>query len=271
MLKKRVIFCLLFCNGDYMLSRNFRLQKVGDLNWLRKNYVFSKISFSIDELVVLNVSRGDKDEELFKDHLKKLTEECFIPVAAGGGIRQIEQTRALLRSGADKIVLNSAIFTNPQLVHSIAGEFGQQCIVASIDVMKVKEDYKIFIENGTKEIQKPFSECLNDILKLPIGEIYLNSMDRDGTGQGYLNDLIDILPKKLSTPIIIAGGAGKYHHLTEGLKNDKVDAVATAHLFNFVGDGLEKSREGLINSNISLPVWDVEKFKTLKFSNEDSY
>ena len=94
---------------------------------------------------------------------------------------------------------------------------------------------------------------------MPIGEIYYNSIDRDGTGQGYLMEMLDILPDVISIPIIIAGGAGKYHHLSEGLKNDQVDAVATAHLFNFVGDGLIKAREGLLEEGYDLANWATNK------------
>ena len=247
-----------------MLSRNFRLQKVGDLNWLKKNYVFSRISFSIDELIVLNVTRGDKDEELFEQHVKELTGECFIPIAAGGGIRQVEQARSLLRSGADKVVLNTSILTDPVLVHIIASEFGQQCIVASVDIRKEHSEYYIYIENGERKLQISVSEYLSEIIKLPIGEIYLNSIDRDGTGQGYLIELLDFIPEGITIPLIIAGGAGKYHHLSEGLKEDRVDAVATAHLFNFVGDGLTKSRDELIKEKFDLPIWDISKMKQLK-------
>src|SRR5687768_4666363 len=110
MLKKRMIFTLLYDNGSFMLSRNFRLQKVGDLRWLQKNYNFSSIAFSIDELIVLDVTRGERNNAIFCDHLKKLTEGCFIPIAAGGGIRSVEYAKMLLRSGADKVVINTPLF-----------------------------------------------------------------------------------------------------------------------------------------------------------------
>src|SRR5262245_39867322 len=105
MLKKRLIFTLLYNRGQFMLSRNFRLQKVGDLKWLQTNYDFSRISFSIDELVVLDVTRVDRSTETFCAALKVLTEGCFVPIAAGGGVRTVEHARLLLRSGADKVVV----------------------------------------------------------------------------------------------------------------------------------------------------------------------
>src|SRR5688572_15437119 len=104
MLKKRLIFTLLHDQGHFMLSRNFRLQRVGDLRWLQTNYDFSQISFSIDELIVLDVTRSRRDPAAFCEILKAVAKGCFVPIAAGGGIRSLEHARALLRSGADKVV-----------------------------------------------------------------------------------------------------------------------------------------------------------------------
>jgi imidazole glycerol-phosphate synthase subunit HisF len=239
-----------------MLSRNFRLQKVGDLNWLQTNYVFSNISLSIDELIILDVSRENRNSETFCEQLKILSQDCFIPIAAGGGVQTLEHASRLLRSGADKIVINSSLYTENDFVNSLARQFGQQCIVASVDVKQHKQGgYHIWADNGRNCLSNPASYWLKHISKLPLGEIYLNSMDRDGTGQGYDLKLLDLLPYSLLTPIILAGGAGNSRHLAEGLSDPRVDAVATAHLFNFIGDGLFQARNKLIAAGIELPVW----------------
>ena len=263
MLKKRVIFTLLYNNGEFMLSRNFRLQKVGNLRWLQKNYNFSQIAFSIDELIILDVSRENREQDKFCEHVKSLTEECFIPIAAGGGIRDIEHARKLLHSGADKIVINSLAAINSKLINEIASEFGRQSIVLSVDVMRSKNDYTVWTENGSKVQTYSLTEYIENLNNLPIGELYLNSIDRDGTGQGYDSELLDYLPSHLSMPVILAGGAGKYEHLAEGLNNNKVDAVATAHLFNFVGDGLEVARNSLLEKGFNLATWDIGKANML--------
>ena len=256
MLKKRVIFTLLYDRGSFMLSRNFRLQKVGDLRWLQKNYNFSQIAFSIDELIILDVSRGKRDEEKFRDCIRTLTEECFIPIAAGGGIRTLEQAHKLLHSGADKVVVNTLVSETPEIVGEIATAFGQQCVVAVVDVKQVDEQFTVWTENGTVRQVINLSQWLDDLAKLPVGELYLNSMDRDGTGQGYHFDLLEFIPESMSIPVILAGGVGNYHHLADGLCDNRVDAVATAHLFNFVGDGLEKARIKLLENGCDLAVWD---------------
>jgi cyclase len=258
MLKKRLIFTLLFDNGNYMLSRNFRLQRVGDLGWLKKNYVFSRIAFSIDELVILNVNWNAENEELFCAHLKELAHECFIPIAAGGGIRSVEQARRLLRSGADKVVINTPLSEDIKLIHELAETFGQQCIVGSVDIKRDSDVDTVLTHNGKEKLETSVIEYLNYISSLPVGEIYLNSIDRDGTGQGYRFEMLDMLPATNEVPVILAGGAGNWHHLMDGLKDSRIDAVATAHLFNFVGDGLAQARKRLVGEGIELATWDEQ-------------
>jgi len=257
MLKKRLIFTLLYNQGQFMLSRNFRLQSVGDITWLQKNYNFSKISFSIDELIVLDVSRGERNTEAFCDALKTLSKGCFVPIAAGGGVNTVEKARDLLRSGADKVVINTALYVEDGFISELASEFGEQCIVASMDVKNMGDNgYKVFSEDGSKSINASAKEWVKFVSNNAIGEIYLNSIDRDGTGQGYDMHLLDLLCEDISKPVILAGGAGNALHLAEGLSDLRVDAVATAHLFNFVGDGLKKARHSIIENGVELPVWN---------------
>jgi cyclase len=273
MLKKRLIFTLLYNNGSFMLSRNFRLQNVGNLKWLKENYDFSQISYSIDELVVLDVTRGEKKFEDFCTALKFLTDGCFVPIAAGGGVNRIETARMLLRSGADKVVVNSALYRNNSLVRDLASEFGQQCLVGSIDVKSSADGlHQAWSENGVKCEAGLAKYWIEKIINDPVGEIYFNSMDRDGTGQGFDLGLLDLLPKGVSKPIILAGGAGNASHLVEGLGDSRVDAVATANLFNFVGDGLKKARQTIVANGIVLPMWDVlllERHLNPEGSNRD--
>ena len=262
MLKKRIIFTLLYENNNFILSRNFRLQKVGDLKWLKKNYDFSKISFYIDELVVIDISRENIDTDLFCKNLKILTSDSFVPVTAGGGVRRFDQCLKLLNSGADKILLNTSLFENNNLVLEIMKAFGRQCVVGSIDVKKnSNSNYDILSECGRKKEKKNLEEFLENFNFNLIGELYLNSIDRDGTGQGYDFNMLNLLSKKMNIPVILAGGAGNSTHLLEGLLDKRVDAVATAHLFNFIGDGLKKARLDLIESDVNLAKWiNLENF-----------
>jgi imidazole glycerol-phosphate synthase subunit HisF len=256
MLKKRIVFTLLYDNGYFMLSRNFRLQKVGDLSWLQQHYNFSHIAFHIDELVVLDVSRNTRDSSRFCETLQELSRGCFAPIAAGGGVSSVSAARALLQSGADKVVVNSILFTSPSLVRELVEAFGQQCVVGSVDLKRNKDGvYRVYVENGGRELEGSAKDLLAPLSYGLIGEIYLNSIDRDGTGQGYDFELLSVLQGDWSAPVILAGGVGNSEHLKAGLEDSRVDAVATAHLFNFVGDGLAKARSKIVDSGVPLASW----------------
>jgi cyclase len=259
MLKKRLIFTLLYSSGSFMFSRNFRLQTVGNLDWLQRNYDFSRISNYIDELVVLDVTREKRNLDVFCEVLKSITLNNFVPITAGGGVKDVDSARKLLRSGADKILTNSGLFSNSNLARVLSEEYGQQCVVGSIDLKRSNSgEFKVWSEDGGKLIEAPTRDLLKRVLQESVGEIYLNSIDRDGTGQGLDFEMLELLPEKVDKPIIIAGGAGNSSHLMVGLEDSRVDAVATANLFNFVGDGLKKARQELVSSGIVLPIWDLE-------------
>lgn len=266
MLKKRIIFTLLYDNGYFMLSRNFRLQKVGNINWLQKNYDFSKISFFIDELIVLDVTREEKDINTFCNTLKVLTQGCFVPITAGGGIRCKEDAKLILRSGADKIVVNTSLFTMPDLVKELVKSFGQQCVIGSVDLKRQKDgNYQIWTQSGTVMVNEDASIFFGDLNDGMLGECYLNSIDQDGTGQGYDFGMLSVFPSDWTVPVIISGGAGNSLHLVEGLKNKCIDAVATAHLFNFVGNGLKQARKKIIADSFNLASWpELDFFESMQ-------
>lgn len=266
MLKKRVIFTLLHENGHFYLSRNFRLQKVGNVRWLKRNYNFSKIAYSIDELVILDVSRGQRDLDKFCSVVKSIAEDIFVPIAAGGGIRTLKEAQQILSSGADKIVLNTLLFDEPSTVVEISQQFGRQAIIGSVDC-KYADDkgvLDLFVENGNRHLDISFEAALQELQSQPVGELYLNSIDRDGTGFGYDTHLLEKIPQDLEIPLILAGGAGKGEHLAQGLDHPAVDAVATAHLFNFVGDGLKSARQFLLDKGYDLARWDLDILSKLK-------
>ncbi len=260
MLKKRIIFTLLYDDGNFMLSRNFRLQKVGDIHWLKKNYNFSHISFFIDELIIFDVSRNNRNIKKFCDVLSSLTDGCFVPITAGGGIRKLEDAKLLLRSGADKVSINSSLFSDISLSKELISNYGKQCVVGSIDIKRTDDgSYQIWTESGLKLVDEDISDLLSKLEKENVGEIYINSIDQDGTGQGFDFKLLENIPNDLSIPLIFAGGVGNASHLIEGLRDNRVDAVATAHLFNFVGDGLKKARQNIEQNEQSIK---LAKWKT---------
>lgn len=264
MLKKRLIFTLLYADGFFMQSRNFNIQKVGDINWLKKNYNLKNISNYIDELIVLDISRNEKDLNNFIYNLKKISNDFFIPITAGGGINTFNYASKLLRNGADKVLVNSILNTNSKVVYEIADTYGSQSIIGGIDYKFYNNKISCFTHNGTVLINKIFSTYLKKIYKFPIGEIYINSIDQDGTGMGLDTNIINKIPKKFFKPVIISGGCGNYTHIKEGLENKGINAVSTANLFNFVNNGLETVRMKLLKDNFRLPEWNSKSIKHLK-------
>lgn len=256
MLRKRIIFTLIYSDDFFMQSRNFRLQKVGDLKWLETNYKFQKISFSLDELIVLNASKESKDIEKFALNISKLVKNVFIPIAAGGGIKNLNDAELLFKSGADKIVINSMFLENPELIHELVDIYGSQSIVASIDYKLVENKNIVFINDGSKNTEILLVDYISYLNSFNIGEIYLNSIDKDGTGFGYDLNIIHEIGDKMAMPLIIAGGAGNDRHLLEGLQLKWVSAVATANLFNFIGDGLPNARINILKTGENIANWN---------------
>lgn len=260
MVKPRLCFTLLYADGYFHVSRNFDLQLVGNLDWLVENYEFDSIARAIDELIILNVSRGTVNWEDFIATIQNIARHCFMPIAVGGGVRTREEADRLFANGADKVVLNSAFVNNPALVSYLVSKYGAQSIVASLDFKRLSGGTAhIFIENGAKKTELDLPKALARVMELGAGEIYLTSMDRDGTGQGYDLEAIELAYKSCNLPLIVAGGADTYDRLAEGIKSGYVSAVSTSHLFNFMCDGLKDTRESLILEGIGLSEWDFEE------------
>lgn len=255
MLRERLIFSLIYSSGSFMQSRNFRLQKVGDINWLERNYKFQKISFSIDELIILDATKDEKDVITFSKMIKQVASGVFVPVAAGGGIRKLEDASLYFKSGADKVILNTSLYKTPELAKVIIKKYGSQSLVASVDYKLVNGIPVVLIEDGNTPIPLSLEKYLTFLQELEVGEILLNSIDQDGTGFGYDIATIEKYSKLLPVPLLIMGGAGNEKHLIEGLNQNNVSAVVTANLFNFIGNGLPNARMKLIDKGCNLAKW----------------
>ncbi len=262
MAKPRLCFALLYANGMFHLSRNFNLQAVGDFKWLMENYEFESIARSIDELIILNVGRGDIDWPDYIVTVQSLVRHCFMPVAVGGGIRSIELAKALFENGADKVILSSAFFSTPSLIGELAQGYGAQSIVASLDFKRgLTGEARLFVAHGREEAGLDLASGVARAAELGAGEIYLTSIDRDGTGMGYDLEALELAYKSCDLPIIAAGGADTFDRLAEGVRSGYASAVSTAHLFNFMGDGLRDARQQMIAEGIPLSHWSFEDFK----------
>ena len=256
MLKKRLIFTLLYNNDNFVLSRNFSSQKIGDLTWLLRNYNFDKISQNIDELIILDISKKNKCCDSFFIAVSEIAKRCFMPICIGGGVDDFNKVKRLFDIGVDKLLFNTSLSTNSEFMEAIAVRYGSQSIVAAIDIRRAKDgQYKAYVESGTKELHVSLLNWINHLLEKPVGELLLNSIDRDGTGMGLDFDILSLLPENPKKSIILSGGVGNSDHILEGLLKTKIDAVATANLLNFIGDGLTKARQKLYQKKCNLPTW----------------
>ena len=254
MLKSRMILCLLMNNaGIFHNSRNFSLQPVGELVWIKQYLNF----MAIDELVLLNVSRKPKSVNDFALHMRALLKTCFAPVSAGGGINNLDDIAVLLDSGADKVVINSSAFANKHFISQAAEKHGSQCIVVSIDVKKNKEaNYKVYSGNGQKNTGHDVVAWAREVEALGAGEIFLTSIDNDGVGCGYDLELLKLVTQNVGIPVIASGGVGEFSHLTQGVTEGKVQAVSAANIFHYIGEGLSKARQHMMESEVNFPMWN---------------
>jgi len=252
---KRIIFALLYRDGSYMLSRNFRLQRVGDLGWVLQNYRIREVSLGIDELMILDVSSDDGTRERFRREAATLANECFVPLTVGGRVSDVDEAHQLFSIGADKVLLNTALIRTPALLEEVAAVFGSQAIVAGIDVCADVGN----AQGGRADLMASPPQVrarIKAALSLGAGEILLQSVDRDGTGTGLDLAAVEGLDD-LAAPLIMMGGVGRASHVIDGLRCRAIDAVATANLFNFVGDALVETRRSAVTAGIRLPLWDA--------------
>jgi len=261
----RVIFVLLYERGRFVLSRNFRLQMVGTIEWLFDNYDFAQVSRGLDEIMILDVSREGRDVEAFSKAVALISSRCFVPMTVGGGVISFDIARAYMRAGADKLLVNSAFASDSNLCLRLANYFGRQCIVGGVDFKGAESSNRtVFIQNGTKTLNVGLGEWVRSLQQLGAGEIVLQSIERDGTGTGLDMSVAGELRQVLEVPCILLGGVGKGEHIVQGLQSEAVDAVATANLFNFVGATFLRVRELIAASGVVVPRWSGKHFDTLR-------
>jgi cyclase len=253
--KKRLIFVLLHLNGQFCISRNFRLQKVGNADWLKRNYNFSKVSRFIDELVILNVESENIDQKRFLATASSIASEVFVPVALGGAIRDFRDAETYFHNGADKVVVNTLLWQNPAVVREIANVYGEQALMASVDYRGLEGPRTPFLRGGESPAAATLAPWLSHVASLGVGEILLNSVDRDGTGMGLDLPVFDIVPRDIHLPFVMMGGVGRTDHFQPGMELPQVSGVATSNLFAFIGKGLSASREALLQANMNMASW----------------
>ena len=253
MLKQRMILCLLMNNdGVFFNSHGFKLQPVGELDWINRYLDFE----AIDELVLLNVSRENKSIIRFSEHMLQLSKFCFVPISAGGGVTSGDDIRFLLDSGADKVVINSHAYEEPSFLSDAASVFGSQCIVSSIDARKSGDRYQTMSECGARVTGFEAADWARHVEQLGAGEIFLTSINEDGRGNGYDLELVRSIVDAVSIPVIASGGVGEFQHLVDGVIDAGASAVSAANIFHFIGNGLINAKKHIAGQGLNFPMWN---------------
>ena len=228
MLKHRVIPCVLLKDWQLVKSINFTsFRTIGHPTSTARIYN----ARNVDELIVLDIDASLNDEEINEEIISDIANECFMPLTIGGGINSIDDIYSILNAGADKVSINSKALEDLEFIRKASSIFGSQCIVCSIDVKKIDNNYKVFNKKqGILDID-PLS-LAKQYQEYGAGEILLTSVDNEGSTNGYDIELIKLFKDKLEIPIILNGGMGNPKHAVEAIENG-ADAVAAAYIFHF--------------------------------------
>ena len=230
MLKKRIIPCLDVKNGRVVKGVNFiDLVDAGDPVEQAKFYSEN----GADEICFLDISASLENRDTIINIVEKTAHEVFIPLTVGGGVKSIDNIQSLLRAGADKVSINSAAITNPNIIKKSSDFFGSQCIVVAVDVKKDDSGWTVYSHGGTKNTGIDAITWLKKVEILGAGEILLTSMDRDGTKSGFDLEILSKANEILNIPIIASGGVGSIEHFYEGVTIGKADALLAASVFHF--------------------------------------
>ncbi len=248
---KRVIPCLDIKDGRVVKGINFvNLRDAGDPADVAAAYDKA----GADEVVFLDINASADNRSTQLEWVRQVASKVFIPFTVGGGVRTVEDFKAILREGADKIAINSAAIMNPQLISDAADKFGSQCVVVAIDAKRRADGsgWNIYKNGGRIDMGMDAVEWARKAESLGAGEILLTSMDADGTKAGYDIELTKAIAEKVSIPVIASGGAGTLEHFREALVDAKAEAVLAASLFHYKELEIRQVKEYLRDKGVSV-------------------
>ncbi len=254
MFKVRVIPCLDVKDGRVVKGVNFvDLRDAGDP-------VEAAIAYDAagaDELCFLDITATHENRGTMLDVVRRTAEACFMPLTVGGGVRTLDDIKTLLRSGADKVSINSAAVSNREFVKQGAEKFGEQCIVVAIDAKRVKrgggsDRWEIFTHGGRNSTGIDAVEYAQEVVSLGAGEILLTSMDRDGTRQGFDLPLTQAIADSVPVPVIASGGVGNLDHLVDGIRQGHATAVLAASIFHFGEFTIREAKDHMVRAGLPM-------------------
>jgi cyclase len=222
-------------------------------------------SWSVDEIIVLEISDNSSQISNFVEIIGELSQRCFVPLSVGGKIRNIETAHVYLRTGADKVVLNTGALETPNLIQEIASRYGSQCVVVSIDGApdpSKPSGYTVMVDNGRRDSGYDFLEWVRDAIKRGAGELLINSVDHDGDKRGYDLTLTSIVSEAVKVPVVAMGGVGKWSHLIDGIVKGGAHGVAAGNIFHYTEHSTKKAKEFLSKAGVSVRRTNFYKLQT---------
>ncbi len=249
-LAKRIIPCLDVDKGRVVKGVNFlNIRDAGDPIEIAKRYDDE----GADEITMLDITASHETRDTTYKTVENIASQVFIPLTVGGGVRKIEDIKKLLRSGADKVSINTAAVENPDFVKEAADKFGSQCIVVAVDA-KLKEDssssWEVVTYGGRNRTGIDVQEWTKQVADYGAGEILLTSMDRDGTKEGFDNKLVFQVASSIDIPVIASGGVGNLQHLIDGIQIGGAEAVLAASIFHFSEFTIQEAKDAMKDSGI---------------------
>ncbi len=250
MLAKRIIPCLDVTAGRVVKGTNFvALRDAGDPVEIARRYDEQ----GADEVTFLDITASSDQRDIILHIIEACAKEVFIPLTVGGGVRKVEDVRRLLNAGADKVSINTAAVTNPDLVAEASAKVGSQCIVVAIDAKQVAPgNWHVFTHGGRNDTGLDAIEWARKVESLGAGEILLTSMDRDGTKNGFDLALTRAVADAVGIPVIASGGVGNLDHLADGVSLCRADAVLAASIFHFGEYTVRQAKEHMAARGIEV-------------------
>lgn len=249
MLKKRIIPCLDIRDGRTVKGINFEgIRDAGDPIELAKRYVDE----GADELVFLDITATNDQRKTVCSLVEKIAAEINIPFTVGGGISSLDDARAVIQAGADKISINSAAIRRPELIQEIADPFGKQCVVVAVDIKKIENEWFVFSNGGRQATDLQAVEWCKKIAALGAGEILLTSMNNDGTKAGFSLEITDRIAREINIPVIASGGAGSIEDFAQLFTQTKASAGLAASIFHYQEVAIPTLKQALKQINIPI-------------------
>ena len=244
---KRIIPCLDVDKGRVVKGTNFvDIVDAGDPVEVAKKYD----SEGADEITFLDITASHEGRDTMLSVVEKVANEVFIPLTVGGGVSDFNDVRDLLSVGADKVTINTAAVSNPNIINDVTEKIGRQCIVIAVDVKKIDDEYFVFTHGGRKNSMLSAYDWCMECQKRGAGEILLTSMDKDGTKDGFDLEILNTISTDLNIPLIASGGAGNLEHLHEAITKGNADAVLAASIFHFGEFSITEAKEYLKGKGI---------------------